>query len=220
MPRIKAVIFDMDGVLIDAKEWHYEAMNRALALFGQTITREQHVTEFDGLPTRKKLELLSAKTGFPTRLHPAVSKLKQQFTMELIESECSPRFEHVHALSQLKRAGYTLGVASNSIRVTVKRMMELAGLARYLDFQLSNEDVAHPKPHPEIYVRAARMAGTSPDQCAVVEDNHHGIEAATRAGAHVLAVSGVHEVHHQRIDAFLASLNAQAEANAALLRAA
>ena len=57
--QIKAVLFDMDGVLIDAKEWHYEALNRALALFGMPISRFEHLTTFDGLPTRKKLEMLS-----------------------------------------------------------------------------------------------------------------------------------------------------------------
>jgi beta-phosphoglucomutase len=52
---IKAVVFDMDGVLIEAKDWHYEALNRALKLFGYEISRYEHLTTFDGLPTRRKL---------------------------------------------------------------------------------------------------------------------------------------------------------------------
>ena len=66
---IKAVIFDMDGVLIDAREWHYEALNRALRLFGMEISRTDHLTTFDGLPTRRKLEMLSSTNGLPVELH-------------------------------------------------------------------------------------------------------------------------------------------------------
>ena len=61
---IKAIIFDMDGVLIDAKEWHYEALNNALQLFGYKISREDHLATFDGLPTREKLRLLTEQDGF------------------------------------------------------------------------------------------------------------------------------------------------------------
>jgi beta-phosphoglucomutase len=211
MSCIKSVVFDMDGVLIDAKEWHYEAMNRALSCFGYAINREEHLAHYDGLPTRRKLALLSQRTGFPLRLHEAVSKLKQQFTMEIIEEECAPRFQHVHALAQLKLRGYRLGVASNSIRATVARMMELAGLTRYLDFQLSNEDVSQPKPSPEIYFLAARLARVSPHECVVVEDNHHGIAAATAAGAHVLAVDSVDDVTYQQISAFIQARSRQRE---------
>ena len=63
--EIRAVVFDMDGVLIDAREWHYEALNEALELFGFTIDRESHLTRFDGLPTRDKLKALSQEKGLP-----------------------------------------------------------------------------------------------------------------------------------------------------------
>jgi beta-phosphoglucomutase len=218
MPAIKAVIFDMDGVLIDAKEWHYEAMNRALAEHGYTITREEHLAEFDGLPTTKKLELLTAKKGLPRDLHPVIGQRKQCLTLALIESECRPRLPTVRALSRLKQDGYVVGVASNSVRQTVTQMMQLSQLDRYLDFMLSNEDVRRPKPDPEIYLAAAKQAGATPQDCVVVEDNHHGIEAATRAGANVLAVEGVDDVTYERIQQFLASLHSGQTANSAAKR--
>ena len=59
MKKIKAVLFDMDGVLIDAKDWHYEALNKALGLFGMEINRYDHLNTFDGLPTKVKLQMLS-----------------------------------------------------------------------------------------------------------------------------------------------------------------
>ena len=79
MSKIKAVIFDMDGVLIDAKEWHYEALNRALNLFGHEINRFDHLHTFDGLPTRTKLELLSTERGLSRRLHGFLNKMKQKY---------------------------------------------------------------------------------------------------------------------------------------------
>ena len=63
MSRIKAILFDMDGVLIDAREWHYRSLNEALQLFGKTITRDDHLDNFDGLPTKTKLEKLSRNRG-------------------------------------------------------------------------------------------------------------------------------------------------------------
>lgn len=196
---IRAVIFDMDGVLIDAKEWHYEALNKALELVGFTITRDEHETTFDGLPTKKKLEMLTARYGLPARLHGFLNEMKQQYTMDLVYQLCKPTFHHEFALSRLKRKGYKLAVASNSIRNTVRVMMEKAHLAEYLDLQLSNEDVSQAKPHPEIYTKAIRSLGCTPGECVIVEDNENGIRAATASGAHVLVVNDVNDVHLDNI---------------------
>ena len=94
MTKIKAVIFDMDGVLIDAREWHYEALNRALGLFGMQMSRYDHVVTYDGLPTSVKLSMLSQERGLPEKLHPLLNDLKQQYTMELVNSRCKPTFQH------------------------------------------------------------------------------------------------------------------------------
>ena len=74
---IKAIIFDMDGVLIEAKDWHYEALNKSLRLFGYEISRIDHLATYDGLPTRKKLEMLSIERGLPIELHGFVNEMKQ-----------------------------------------------------------------------------------------------------------------------------------------------
>lgn len=203
MKPIKAVVFDMDGVLVDAKEWHYEAFNRALRLFGHAISRYDHLVTFDGLPTRKKLEMLTRERGLPTQLHSLINQLKQAYTMQLIHAHCRPTFAHEYALSQLKARGLRLGVASNSIRGTVEAMMNYTRLAPYLDFIISNEDVTQPKPHPEMYQRAASQAGVEADEILVVEDNDIGITAAKAAGAQVMVVRDVHDVHLDAIDRHL-----------------
>lgn len=198
---IRGIIFDMDGVLIDAKEWHYEALNRALSLFAFSISRYDHLVTFDGLPTRKKLEMLSLERGLPRALHPFLNELKQQYTMELIHAHCRPVFQKEYALARLRDEGFKLAVASNSVRATVEVMMEKAALARYFDAMMSNQDVARPKPDPEIYLRSAERLGLEPAECLVVEDNENGIRAATAAGAEVLVVRGVEEVVYDRVRA-------------------
>jgi beta-phosphoglucomutase len=196
---IDAVVFDMDGVLIDAREWHYEALNRALSMFGFTIGRSEHLTLFDGLPTRRKLEMLSEMHGLPVGLHSVLSVLKQQFTEEFVVTRCHPVFRHRRALAVLQDRGIRLGVASNSVRRSVDLMMERAGLAPMLEVILSNEDVDNAKPSPDIYLEAMQRLGSSPSTTLVVEDNAHGVEAARAAGAHVLEVAGPHEVTIENI---------------------
>jgi len=196
---IEAVVFDMDGVLIDAKEWHYEALNRALEYFGYTISRADHLTTFDGLPTRKKLEMLSEERGLPRGLHGFLSDLKQQYTIDQVHLKCKPMFVHEYALSNLKARGYKLGLGSNSIRSTVEMMMEKSNLSRYLDVMISNEDVAKAKPYPDIYLNAAEALGVPPERCLVVEDNPNGIKAAEAAGCPLLVVNNVLDVQLDRI---------------------
>lgn len=193
--KIKAIIFDMDGVLIDAKDWHYEALNKALGLFGIQISRYDHLVTFDGLPTRDKLEMLSLENKIPRGLHNFVNRLKQEYTMEIVYSKCKPIFYHKFALSTLKSEGYKLVVCSNSVRNSVHIMMEKSGLLKYLDFFISNEDVNKAKPDPEMYIHSIKRLGLEPKECLILEDNENGLKAAYASGANVLKVDGVEDVN-------------------------
>jgi beta-phosphoglucomutase len=203
---IKAVIFDMDGVLIDAKDWHYEALNRALQLFGMEISRYDHLVTYDGLPTRKKLEMLSRERGLPAGLHDFINKMKQIYTIELVHARCKPMFLHEFALSKLQNEGYRLAVCSNSVRDSIDLMMNKSKLMPYLEFFLSNQDVVHGKPNPEIYLKAMDRLGLAPEECLIVEDNENGIKAALASGAHLLRVDSVSEVNYQNIKKRIAEI--------------
>ena len=196
---IKAVIFDMDGVLIEAKDWHYEALNRALKIFGMEISRYEHLSVFDGLPTKKKLQMLSLDRGLPESLHTFINEMNQQYTMELVYSLCKPRFNHEFALMKLNNEGYKMAVCSNSIRRTIEIMMQKSALENYFDFYLSNEDVKQGKPSPEMYEKAITKFGFNPKECLIVEDNENGIKAAMASGANVMVVSEVDEVNYENI---------------------
>ena len=186
----------MDGVLIDARDWHYEALNRALSLFGTEISQYDHKVTYDGLPTRTKLDMLSRERGFPVQLHDFINQLKQRYTVELIATRCRPTFFHEYALARLKREGYQIAVCSNSVRPTVDMMMDHSALSPYLDLTLSNDDVQQCKPDPEIYEMAMQRLGVAPEQCLIVEDNEHGIQAAKASGAYVYEVDRVEQVNY------------------------
>jgi len=197
--KIKAVLFDMDGVLIEAKEWHYDALNRALELFGMPISRFDHLSTFDGLPTKKKLEMLSLDRGLPVELHEFLNEIKQAYTMEIVYAQCKPKFTHEFALSTLKADGYKIAVCSNSIRNSVVTMMEKSGLIKYIDHIVSNEDVSKGKPDPEMYVNAMSYFELSPQECLIVEDNENGIRAAKASGGHLLVVKDTTETNIENI---------------------
>ena len=197
--KIKAILFDMDGVLIEAKDWHYEALNRALKLFGYEINRFEHLTSYDGLPTSMKLKKLTLEKGLPEQLHGFINEMKQQYTVSMIQNLCRPRFNHEYALSKLKSEGYHLAVGSNSIRMTIEMMMDYAKLTNYFEFMLSNQDVKKAKPNPEIYLTAMSKMGLLPENCLIVEDNENGIKAAVASGAHVLVVQTVDDVNYDNI---------------------
>ncbi|WP_063660012.1 HAD family hydrolase [Aliivibrio fischeri] len=204
--KIKAVIFDMDGVLIDAKDWHYDALNKALEIFGLTISRHDHLTTFDGLSTGQKLKMLSKVHVLPKSLHEFINEMKQQYTMDITHQLCKPVFHHQYALSKLKENGYQLAVASNSVRNTVKVMMEKSALVEYLDFYLSNQDVSKGKPDPEIYNLAISKLGLKPEECLIVEDNENGLKAAYASGAHVLKVETIYDVNIDNISNFISKV--------------
>jgi beta-phosphoglucomutase len=196
---IKAILFDMDGVLIDAKDWHYFALNRALGHFGFTISRESHLSTFDGLPTREKLYILSCSGDLPHGLHDFLSALKQSYTLEITYQRCKPVFNHQYALSRLKSDGYQLAVCSNSVRQTIEVMMKLSNLDSYLDLILSNEDVTKSKPDPEIYLNAMKNLDVQPEECLILEDNEHGIQAANASGGHLLKIGVPEDVTYAKI---------------------
>lgn len=197
--RIKFILFDMDGVLIDAKDWHYEALNDALRIFGKEISRFDHLTVFDGKPTKDKLNMLSEIGEIPIEIHGIINKMKQKYTMRKISNLCSPNFNHQVALSKLKNEGYKMAVCSNSIRQSVEFMLRNAGIIEYFDFFISNEDVKKGKPDPEMYETAMSKFNAKPSECLILEDNDNGIKAAVASGAYLLKINEVNDVNYQNI---------------------
>jgi len=193
---IKAIVFDMDGVLIDAKEWHYDALNNALKLFGYKISRHDHLVTYDGLPTSDKLQMMTQQDGLPEHLHELINDLKQKHTLDFVHRFCVPNFIHQYALSTLSREGYKLAVGSNSIAPSIDMMLQKADLMRFLEFFVSADHVNEGKPSPDIYNLAMKRLGVTPNECLILEDNFNGIKAAEASGAHLMHIHNVEDVNY------------------------
>jgi HAD superfamily hydrolase (TIGR01509 family) len=186
---IKLVIFDLDGVLVDSKEIHFEALNKALAKVGSqyVISKEDHLRQFDGLNTNKKLAILYETRGLPAREFPNVWNDKQSFTRELLW-KLSPDQHKIDVCKALDSLGVKIYCCSNAIADTVRCTLHKLGLTPYIRKAFSNEDVNRPKPAGEIYTRACLDAGVDPSETLVVEDSQIGRQAVHNSGCHLFPV--------------------------------
>jgi len=198
---VKLIIFDLDGVLVDARELHYDALNRALTSFDErfVINREEHLSTYDGLPTNKKIQLLIKDKGFPKDSSNELWKRKQFNTSKIINEELTTDNRIASILKKLKDQNFSICVASNSIRETVKMMLLRKGLMRYIDFFYSNQDVLKPKPSSEIYLKCMIKAGVDPKQTVIVEDSHIGRKAAINSGAYLCAVRDPYDLCYNKV---------------------
>jgi len=205
----KLVVFDLDGVLIDAREMHYQALNLALAEIDEAyiVQRDEHLSKYDGLPTTKKLKMLSVDKGLPKEAYEKIWGLKQQKTLNIIQNTFTYDNRLRSLLKKLKEDGYVVAVASNSIRETVKLSLLKKGLLEYIDFYYSNQDVQHPKPSPEMYFKCMVKAGAGVDETLIIEDSHTGRTAALKSGATLCPVMNPEDVTEQKIYSFLNKLN-------------
>lgn len=192
---IKAILFDLDGVLVDMPEGHYEALNRALNLFGAKIERDEHDHFFNGLPTRKKIDKLEELERLPIGLREFINTVKQKYTKEIIPKYCVPDYSKIILLKHLKNSGYKLGCCSNSVKETLHLMLKSAQIFEYFDLIIGNDEVTNPKPHPEIYLQAFEKLALNPDECVIIEDAPHGIASAKASGGVVYEVRGVQDVN-------------------------
>ena len=195
---IKLIIFDLDGVLIDSKQTHYEALNRALGE-QYAISIEEHLANYDGLPTRSKLNMLSERKGLPTDRHALIARAKQKATVDILKETIVPRDDFTDMCRELKDRGYVVACASNAVRDTVKMSLLQLGIIEYFDFWYSNEDVHNPKPHFEMYFKCMLKANCKPSETLIIEDSHIGRQAVIDSGAHLLAVEDTKDIWLSKI---------------------
>tara|TARA_S200002703_G_scaffold55791_1_gene48367 strand:- start:5708 stop:7078 length:1371 start_codon:yes stop_codon:yes gene_type:complete len=206
----KLVIFDLDGVLIDSRDMHYEALNRALSNVDKkyVIDREEHLSVYDGLPTSRKLNLLTERKGLPVNKHQQVWKDKQVETLNIF-SKLDNDYELMHYFKQLKDKGYQVAVASNSIRNTVKLVLLKLGLLEFIDYYMSNEDVHRNKPFPEMYWNCMIACNALPKDTVILEDSHIGRQGALDSGSHLIAIENRDHLNQDKIDKIVAILDSK-----------
>ena len=194
---IKLILFDLDGVLVEAKNIHYESFNRALGQYA--ITWEEHLSVYDGLKTNQKLDILHERKGLPKESFKRIWEDKQKYTLESLH-ELNPSTQLQVCMDLLISQGYKIGVCSNSIRKTVLTVLSKFNIIDKFDLILSNEDVKNSKPHPEIYWKAISEIGVLPEETLIVEDSPYGLLAASRSNSHILRVNTPKDVTFDNIN--------------------
>jgi HAD superfamily hydrolase (TIGR01509 family) len=173
--RIECVLFDLDGVLVDACEWHYQALNEALQeIVGFQISHEDHVSKYNGLPTAVKLRMLGIESCTASR----IENLKQIKTLEMIADQATVMPEKQELHSYLKSQGIKIACVTNSIHITATAMLRQTGQIKFMDLIVSNGDVPNNKPYPDCYNFAVKTLGVDPSACLCVEDSPKGVAAA------------------------------------------
>jgi len=203
--KIKLIIFDLDGVLVEAKNIHYDALNEALGK-KYSISWNEHLSTYDGLKTNQKLDMLSERKGLPTELHKDIWNHKQKLTLQKLK-QLEPSEVLIELMDSLVERGYKIAVCSNSIRKTVLTVLSKLGIMEYMDLVISNEDVQNSKPHPEMYWKGISMMSCLPEETLIVEDSPYGLLAAARSKSHILRVKNTKEVTLTNLNNKLIQIN-------------
>lgn len=187
--NLKLVIFDMDGVLVDACDWHKIALNEALKeVSGYEIPLEDHYKKYNGLPTKVKLNMLIKEGHVQESDLESIYEMKQLKTVDIIKRESVVKEEKIELMEWLHNSQINVACFTNSIRMTAQLMLERAGVYEHLDLLVTNQDVSSPKPNPEGYIKALKHFNCSPKDAIIVEDSPKGLEAAEKSGANILKV--------------------------------
>jgi len=196
--KIKLIIFDLDGVLVEAKNIHYDALNDALGE-KYAITWNEHLSIYDGLKTNQKLDMLSERKGLDKSLHTEIWNKKQKLTLQKLKL-LEPSEVLIELMDSLVERGYKISVCSNSIRKTVLTVLSKLGIMEYMDYIISNEDVENSKPHPEMYWNAISKMKCLPEETLIVEDSPYGLLAAARSKSHILRVKNTEQTNLKNIN--------------------
>jgi len=197
----KLVIFDLDGVLIDSRDMHYDALNCALENVDKKyiINRDEHLSLYDGLPTSRKLAMMTEKKGLPADRHQQIWEDKQKATFEIF-SKLKNDFELMLYFRNLKDEGFQIAVASNSIRNTVKLVLLKLGVLEFVDYYVSNEDVVRNKPFPEMYWKCMTACNALPKDTVIFEDSHIGRQGALDSKAHLIPIENRYHMTEKKIE--------------------
>ena len=197
---INLIIFDLDGVLVDTKKNHYIALNEALKKFGikKTISYEDHLRKFDGLPTYEKLKILNKEGVLDVKLNKSVHKYKQIFTKKSLLKNVHYNKNIFEIFKKLSKK-VKIAIATNATKTTLDICINKLKIRKFIDFTISNENLKNPKPNPEIYLKVFIKFGFYPKNVLIIEDSFVGREAAISSGANLLAIKHLKEVNYKNI---------------------
>ena len=192
---IKGLIFDLDGVLVDTKDLHFIALNKALEKSNakKIITYNDHVNIYDGLPTGEKIKILNQKGILKKSENKSVLKNKQKFTLELLKKKIKYNKNVFNIFSKLSKK-FSLAIATNAVEETLNICVDILKIRKFCKYIISNKSVSNPKPHPEIYLKCLINLSLKPKETMIIEDSHYGRIAAQDSGCNLMPVKNLKDV--------------------------
>ncbi len=176
---MKAIIFDMDGVIIDSEPLHIQIERELLEEHGGTITREEH-EKFVGTTDYHIWSAFKERYNLEPSVEELVKIKKQRFIDNLHKVKLVDNFYEF--MLSVYNEKYLLALASSNVRKAVDKVIEIFDLSKYIKVSISGEEVSKSKPDPEIFLKAAKKLGVKPTNCLVIEDAFAGVQAAKAAG--------------------------------------
>jgi len=190
MSKVEAVIFDMDGVIVDSEARHEQAFLEVVEEIGYADRLEMEVRNYTGRSDREMWHDFVAVHRPPHSAEELLA-MKRGRVLALIRAE-RPLFDGVPELVARLADRYPLAVASGSERLVVEEVLSLQGLGRFFSTVVADNEAPRGKPAPDIFLRAAELLGMPPDRCCVIEDSRPGVAAALAAGMPVIAITNSH----------------------------
>lgn len=177
---IKAVIFDMDGVIVDSEPMHIAAEKQVLLKYGVKITTDELRT-YTGTTAEFEFTDLVRKYKLDTTVE-ELFREKETILFKLLEEKTQPIEGVIQLIKSLKNHGFKLGIASSGHRKLVDYFLQKLKIERFFDSVVCAEDISRSKPDPEIFLKSANALRVEPRECIVIEDSTLGVEAAKLAG--------------------------------------
>jgi HAD superfamily hydrolase (TIGR01509 family) len=187
MNKIKAVIFDLDGTLIDSEPNYLAADQKLFAEYGfMDYTMEMH-SKYIGFGSKEMMEDMQQKYPINESVEKLLAK-KNRYYIEIARRHTVVYPEMLDFLKLLSSQGYPLALASGSSPEVIRTILSITNLAGYFKIVLSAEDVKCGKPEPDIFIETAKQLGVAVENCLVIEDSQYGVEAAKRAAMYCIAL--------------------------------
>jgi HAD superfamily hydrolase (TIGR01509 family) len=194
MPAIRAVVFDMDGLMFNTEDVYFQVGDEILKRRGYRFTRELSDAMM-GRPPQPSFEVMIRWHGLNDTWQQLAAESEQLF-VGLLDSCLAPMPGLLDLLDALESAGLPKAICTSSSRRLLTAVLSRLGMELRFRFTLTAEDITHGKPHPEIYLRAAERFSLRPHEMLVLEDSEAGCRSAAAAGAFVVAVPGEHSRNH------------------------
>lgn len=185
---MKAVIFDMDGVIINSEPLHFQLEKELLEELGGKFTKEIHKA-FVGTTDYHMWKKLKEQFNLKPSVEEIIKMKKERFLKRIDEIKITENFMDFMLLLYSK--GFPMAIASSNNRKIVDVVVNKFGLDKYMKFIISGEEVQKGKPDPEIFLTAAKKLGVNPEECLVIEDAENGVKAAKAAGMKCIGLKNV-----------------------------